>query len=212
MTAGPRVDAGWLAARLAEPAASLGVALPTQALAPLAEYASLLLAWRERINLTGARSAEALADEHLADALALLPHLPPGPFRFVDVGSGAGLPGLVVALLRPDAAGALLEPVRKKHAFLAQAIRALGLGERLAARPERLDAHLRAGGRSAYDVAMSRAVWPPEEWLAQGLPLLRRDGLWLAQAGPSAGSPLPGCERHPYRLHGKERAVLVHRA
>src|SRR5688572_10696434 len=105
MSAERAVSAAWLAARLAEPARALGVAVPEAAFEPLARYASLVLEWGARINLTGARSAEALADDHLADALALLPFLPAGPFSLVDVGSGAGLPGLVLALLRSDASG-----------------------------------------------------------------------------------------------------------
>ena len=89
-------SAAWLEARLAAPARALGVSVPPGAFEPLARYAGLVLGWGERINLTGARTAEALADEHLADALALLPHLPRGAFRLVDVGSGAGLPGVVL--------------------------------------------------------------------------------------------------------------------
>ena len=151
---------------------------------PLARYASLVLEWGARINLTGAKTPEALADEHLADALALLPHLPAGPFSFVDVGSGAGLPGLVVALLRADASGRLLEPIGKKQAFLAHAIRELGLAGRISARAERLEDHLRAGGKGAYDVAVSRAVWPVADWLERGLPLVKAGGLWIGLDGP----------------------------
>lgn len=207
------VSAAWLAARLAEPARALGVEVPAAALDPLARYTSLVLAWGARINLTGAKSAEALADDHLADALALLPHLPARPFSFVDVGSGAGLPGLALALLRSDASGVLLEPTRKKHAFLAHAIRALGLSARIRARAERLDDHLCAGGRGAYDVAVSRALWPAAEWLERGLPLLARGGICFGLAGADAGEmPPPGSERYPYRLHGRERAVWVRRA
>lgn len=206
------VPAGWLEARLAEPARALGAEVPSAAFEPLAQYASLVLEWSARINLTGARTPEALADEHLADALALLRHLPAKPFSFVDVGSGAGLPGLVIALLRADATGRLLEPVGKKHAFLAHAIRTLGLTGRISTRAERLEDHLRAGGRAAYDVAVSRAVWPAAEWLERGLPLVKPGGLWIGLTGPSAGAPPPGCERHPYRIHGRERALLTCRA
>jgi 16S rRNA (guanine527-N7)-methyltransferase len=93
------VSAEWLAARLAEPARALGAALPPSAIEPLAAYANLVLEWGARVNLTGARDAESVADDHLADALALLGQLPGGAFRFIDVGSGAGFPGIVVALL-----------------------------------------------------------------------------------------------------------------
>ena len=206
------VSTEWLEARLAEPARALGAHLSPAAFAPLAQYASLVLEWGARLNLTGAKTPEALADEHLADALALLRYLPAEPFSFVDVGSGAGLPGLVIALLRTDATGRLLEPVGKKHAFLAHAIRTLGLTGRISARAERLEDQLRAGGRGAYDVAISRAVWPAAEWLERGLPLVKPGGLWLGLTGAPAGEPPAGCERHPYRILGRDRALLIRRA
>jgi 16S rRNA (guanine527-N7)-methyltransferase len=206
------VAPSWLEARLTEPAQALGAEIPLAAFESLAQYASLVLEWGARINLTGARTPEALADEHLADALALLRHLPAEPFAFVDVGSGAGLPGLVIALLRADSTGRLLEPVGKKHAFLAHAIRTLGLTGRISARAERLEDHLRAGGRGAYDVAVSRAVWPAAEWLERGLPLVKPGGLWIGLTGSSAGAPPAGCERHSYRIHDRDRALLIRRA
>jgi 16S rRNA (guanine527-N7)-methyltransferase len=205
------VSAAWLGERLAEPARELGVALPPGALEGLAVHASLVLAWGARINLTGARTPEALVDEHLADALALLPHLPAGPFVFADVGSGAGLPGLVLALLRADATGALLEPTGKKHTFLAHAIRTLGLTGRVTARAERLEDHLRTGGRGAYDVAVSRAVWPAAEWIERGVALLRPGGVAIGVEGTDPGECPPGCERHPYPIRGRIRSLLLRR-
>ena len=206
------VSTEWLAARLAEPARTLGAVLPPSAVEPLAAYTSLVLEWGARINLTGARDAESVADDHLADALALLPWLPAGAFRFIDVGSGAGFPGIIVGLLRADAAGVLLEPTRKKHAFLSHAIRALGLSGRLDARAERLEEHLLAGGRGAYDVAISRAVWPAAEWLARGAALVKPGGLLMGVEGAAPGELPRGAERHPYQLAGRARAVVTQRA
>ena len=205
------LSAAWLMARLAAPARELGAAIPESSYEALAQYASLVLEWGARINLTGARTPEALADDHLADALALLPHLPRGPFRFIDVGSGAGLPGVAIALLRQDASGVLLEPTRKKHSFLAHAIRALSLSDRLEARAERLEQHLAEGGRAAYDVAVSRAVWPASEWLSLGGPLLKPVGLLLGVEGRTAGELPPGAVRHSYRLGDRPRAVICWR-
>jgi 16S rRNA (guanine527-N7)-methyltransferase len=203
------VEAGWLAERLAAPARTLGVALPADAVEALARYAGLLLDWGTRINLTGARTAEALADEHLADALALLPHLPAGAFALLDVGSGGGLPGLALALLRPDARAVLLEPTAKKHAFLKHAIRSLGLGGRVEARRERLEAHLEAGGAGAYDVAVARAVWPAAAWLERGAAAVRPGGRVIGLEGASEGELPPGVERHAYRLGERARAVVL---
>ena len=168
-----------------------------------------MLAWGARINLTGARTREALADQHLADALAALPHLPAGAFHFADVGSGAGLPGLVLSILRPEARGVLLEPIRKKHAFLAHAVRELGLAGRLEARAERLEAHLAGGAGAAYDVAISRAVWPAADWLERGRPLLRPGGTILGFEGASPAELPPGATRHSYRLGRRQRSLIV---
>jgi len=205
------IDPAWLAGRLAD--ASPAFPVPDRPhLESLARYAELLLDWSRRINLTGARSPEALVDEHLADALALLPELPDAgrgrPFDLVDVGSGGGLPGVVIAILCPAARGVLLEPIHKKQAFLAHALRVLSLGPRFCSRPERLEEHLAAGGAGAYDVAISRAVWPVSEWLERAPALLRCPGRILAQEG-APGSLPAGALRRPYRLAGRDRAIVV---
>jgi 16S rRNA (guanine527-N7)-methyltransferase len=199
----------WLAGRLADPARELGVALGILELEQLAGYAALVLDWGTRVNLTGARTREALADLHLADALAALPQLPGGAFRFADVGSGAGLPGIVLAILRPEASGVLLEPIRKKHAFLAHAVRELGLAGRIEARAERLEAHLAGGAAASCDVAISRAVWPAAAWLERARPLVRPGGRVLGFEGASPGELPAGARRHPYRIGRRQRSLVV---
>jgi 16S rRNA (guanine527-N7)-methyltransferase len=118
----------------------------------------------------------------------------------------------VIALLRAEASGRLLEPIGKKQAFLAHAIRELSLGGRITARAERLEDHLRAGGKGAYDLAVSRAVWPVADWLERGLPLVKAGGSWIGLTGPSAGDLPAGCKRHPYRIHDRDRVLLIRRA
>lgn len=203
------VSGAWLSGRLAGPARELGVEIGIPELERLARYAGLVLDWGSRINLTGARTREALADEHLADALAFFRHLSAGPFRFVDVGSGAGLPGLVIGILRPDASGVLLEPIRKKHAFLAHALRELGLAGRIEARAERLEAHLAGGAGASYDVAISRATWPAASWLVRGRPCVRPGGRVYGFEGATAGELPADARRHPYTLGGRRRALVV---
>lgn len=205
------VSAAWLGERLVGAERELGVEFSLAALEPLARYAGLVLEAGTRMNLTGARTPEAIADDHLADALALLPHLPGRAFRYVDVGSGAGFPGVVIGVLRPDATGVLLEPTRKKQAFLAHAIRSLGLADRLEARAERLEQHLAAGRGGLYDLAVARAVWPAAQWVELGLPLLAPGGVVLGLEGASTGALPEGAERHPYRLGGRSRAVVSRR-
>ena len=201
-------DGRWMRERLAGHAKALGAELPEPAGAydQLATYAGELVRWNERINLTGARDVPELVDDHLADALPLLAHLPAGAGALVDVGSGAGLPGVVLAVLRPDLDVTLLEPVTKKRHFLAHVIRRLVLA-RARALPERLEDHLEASGAGAYDVAVARAVWPPAEWLERARPLLRRGGRIL---GSVAASDLGNLDVQvaPYTLGARDRAVV----
>lgn len=202
------VDPGWLAERLAEPAARFDVALDGDAAAGLAHLATRLLAWSRRINLTGARDPATLADAHLADALALMPDLEDVRGRLLDVGSGGGLPGLVVAVLRPDLEVVLLEPIAKKHAFLRTAVRELGL-ERARPLRERLEAHRASGAFRAYDAAVSRATFPLAEWLARGLEVVRPGGRVLGLEGAHRGALPPGTVRRPYLRPGADTPCAV---
>jgi 16S rRNA (guanine527-N7)-methyltransferase len=90
----------------------------------LQRYLDLLAAWSPRVNLTGARTPEERVDTLVAPVLAALPWLLPG--LLLDVGSGNGSPGLVLAVLRPDLPVTLLEPRLKRWAFLREAVRAAG--------------------------------------------------------------------------------------
>ncbi len=193
-------------ARLEPVAAEWGVRLPSSAWAPLACYADSLLRWNRRINLTGAVDLPTLVDEHLADALALLPPLPEDAIRLLDVGSGAGLPGVVLALARPDLEVVLLEPRDKRHAFLQAMRRELPL-PRVEVRRARLEA-LEPGPE--FSVLVSRAVWPPGEWLSRCAGWWAHGAWVLAQTGsqPPADLP-PDVTPIPYRLAGRMRHVLV---
>jgi len=111
--------------RIAEGAVRLGVALDAAQLAALHRYLDLLEKWNAAYNLTAVRGRAAMQTEHILDSLAVVPHLRPG--SLLDVGTGAGLPGVVVAIARPDIACVLLDSNGKKTRFLKQAVFDLGL-------------------------------------------------------------------------------------
>lgn len=195
-----------LHALLAPTATRLGVALQPL-LPPMCAYAQLLLQWNQRINLTGARDLETLAREHLADALALVPLLPAAPARWIDVGTGAGLPGVVLAIARPDLQGVLLEPREKRRSFLSSAIRTLRL-ERVSVIGDRVLDHAAGAGAAGYDLAVSRAVLPLQDWLSVGRGLIKPGGVLLGLEG-STPVPLPlGAERLPYDIGLGPRAII----
>jgi 16S rRNA (guanine527-N7)-methyltransferase len=145
----------------------------------LLAYAKLLLTWGQVINLTGAKSVDELVAAHFPDAFAIARGLggtngTSAPARVVDVGSGGGLPAVPVALLRPDCSFVLFEPTAKKVAFLRTAIRELGLGERVRVEASRMK--LPAATAGSFDAAMSRATFPPDEWLGFAWNLVRPGG------------------------------------
>jgi 16S rRNA (guanine527-N7)-methyltransferase len=181
------------------------VACDAGQVAALASYATSLLHWSARINLTAARTIDALIAEHFPDAFALA-RVITQPGRAIDVGSGGGLPAIPLALLRPELAVELCEPIAKKAAFLRTAVRELELSGRVTVRVERGEAVAKgiAGGAPAFDLALSRATLAPEKWLALGRRLVRPGGrvfvLATADALPELG------DREVY--FGGRRALL----
>ena len=99
--------------------------LPAAALDQLASYLHLLVKWNRVYNLTAIRDEAKMVSHHVLDSLAVVNHLPDG--SILDVGSGAGLPGIPIAISCPDRAVTLLDSNHKKSAFLKQAIAELGL-------------------------------------------------------------------------------------
>ena len=109
--------------------AELGLELPAGARERLLDYVALLVKWNRTYNLTAIRDPLAMVAHHLLDSLAVLPHLPLAGTgaRLADAGSGAGLPGIPLALARPQWRVALAESSQKKAAFLRQAARISGI-------------------------------------------------------------------------------------
>jgi 16S rRNA (guanine527-N7)-methyltransferase len=168
----------------------------------LERFVDELLRWNERINLTAARTRDD-ATRHVLDSLAIVPHVPADAKRVIDVGSGGGLPSVVLAISRPDLQVVALEPVHKKHAFLAHCKRTLAPG--LHPLAERVEDH----ASSDYDVAMSRATFALPEWLDIGSRLVRAGGIVLGMEGADLIELPVGATRHPYPLDDRARAIIV---
>jgi 16S rRNA (guanine527-N7)-methyltransferase len=147
-------------ARIERASAALGAKLDERARGAIATWLERLKQWNARIDLTAARTDDELVDLMLADALVLAPRLPAGA-RVVDVGTGAGAPGLALALLRPDLRVTLVEPLGKRAAFLRTVLGEVERGEVVI---ERARGQALAG-RRAWDVAVSRATLGPGAWL-----------------------------------------------
>ncbi|MEI7894049.1 MAG: RsmG family class I SAM-dependent methyltransferase [Myxococcales bacterium] len=152
-------------------------ACPPQTRTALTTWLEQLETWNQRIDLTAARSREELCDLMVADALELSSRLPSG-LSVVDVGTGAGAPGLALAVLRPDLRVTLVEPKVKRLAFLRTV---LGVLERSDVRL--VQARVQGLVEHAWDVAMARATFAPAEWLSLGRRLVVPGGsVWVLLA------------------------------
>ena len=161
-----------------------------------AEYARLLATEGTVRGMIGPREVPRLWERHLLNSAAIASLVPVGA-RVVDVGSGAGLPGIPLALARPDLTVTLLEPLARRVAFLTECVHRLRL-ERVTVvrgRAEEDPIRRQLGGA---DVVTARAVAPLDKLAGWCLPLLRPGGLLLAMKGSTAAAelaatgPLPG--------------------
>ena len=135
-------------------------------------YLSLILRWNARLNLTSIRTVDAILSKHLVESVACARALPDGIASLLDFGSGAGLPGIPIALCRPEIAVTLAESQGKKAAFLQEAVRVLGISaEVFAGRAETLGmvygcVTLRAVDKMPRAVAAAARLAAPSGWLA----------------------------------------------
>lgn len=159
--------------------AQLGLELTPEQQQKLLGYLVLLQKWNKVYNLTAIRQPSQMVSHHLLDSLAVLPYLWSG--RWLDVGCGAGLPGLVLALMRPEWTFTLLDSNSKKTSFVQQAIIEMGLHNVnvCCARAE----CWQPGEK--FDGIISRAFAETAEFTALTRHLLAQDGRWLAMKGVS---------------------------
>ena len=174
---------GQLRSRLVELAQQLNIEPSAPQIVGLLAYLELLVHWNATYNLTSVRQPSEMLVHHLADCLALIRPLErefgaSRDWRILDVGSGAGLPGVVLALMAPHASVVCVDKVGKKVAFIRQVIARVGLKNLRAehARVERLDS-----GR--FDLIISRAFAPLGDFAALTRSHLAPGGRWLAMKG-----------------------------
>ena len=158
---------------------------------PLAEaYAGLLADDGVERGLIGPREAPRLWERHLLNCAVLQEEIPRG-VTICDIGSGAGLPGLVLAIARPDLTVTLVEPLLRRTTFLTEAVERLRLVNVEVVRSRAEELH----GAREFDVVTSRAVAPLGRLLDWSMPLVRQGGLLLAMKGSSAAEEIRGAQR-----------------
>ena len=167
-------------AALREGAAALGVPLSDRQAERLLAYGELILKWNKVYNLTALRDPALVLTHHLLDSLAVIPPLQrewPSPGRLLDVGAGAGLPGVVIAILRDDLDVSCLDAVAKKAAFVQQVAAELAL-------PNLHGVHARVESLTGqFDVVSSRAFASLPDFFIGSAQVIQPRGVWLAMKG-----------------------------
>jgi 16S rRNA (guanine527-N7)-methyltransferase len=216
-----------LAGALALECGRLGLDVKPDAMQRLAAFAVSLWSWNERLNLTRHTTPESFAARDVADSLALVPHLAAAE-RVLDVGTGGGVPGAILAILRPDLRVELSDSVAKKARAVAEIVKEAGLRVPVHAAAAQELVAARAKGPDRFDTLVVRAVAPLEKLLRWFEPLADRYGRMLVIKGPRweaekaearhkglgkkvsirriASWPLPGSDNESVLLEIKARA------
>lgn len=188
-----------------------GFALDPERRAALSTWLGELCVWNARMDLTAAKTADELTELMVTDALVLATMIPtPGSarVRVVDVGTGAGAPGLALAIARPDLALTLVDPLGKRIAFLRTVL----------GRLRRADVALVTGRgdslpRGAFDVAISRATLAPADWLDLGRTLVSSAGgevYVLLSDGDGDEAPDLETREYSWPFSGRVRRIVRH--
>ncbi|HEV8582356.1 MAG TPA: RsmG family class I SAM-dependent methyltransferase [Thermoanaerobaculia bacterium] len=184
------------------------VPLEPRSISALHEHYGELRRWNRRTNLVGPGTAGEILKRHYGESLAALPLLPAGARRGLDLGSGAGFPGLVLAAARPNLEMTLAEARERKWAFLLAAARKASLP--CPCRNVRVQVPLPAGLPESVDVITSRALrLDPETWSALA-DRLREDGrvlLWVGEHDPELPPELVSCGA--VKLAGSEKRRIL---
>ncbi len=168
---------GTLAAELRNGCEALGLDIDSKDVSKLCSYIEMLEKWNRAYNLTAIRDSGSMITHHLLDSLAVLPWIRPG--RMLDVGTGAGLPGIPLAITRPDYPFTLLDSNGKKTRFLLQVLAVLGL-KNVSVVQQRVQHVVDTTG---FDMVLSRAFASLRDMVVATEHLLAEGGCWMAMKG-----------------------------
>lgn len=187
--------------RLVQKCSMWNISLTPDQLTALDKYAELLVETNKHVNLTAITTPEGIEDRHFVDSL-LLAAQPEVAGRMVDVGTGAGFPGIVAKIYKPDLELTLMEPTGKRVDFLKYLCAELGLtGVEFA--KERAEEAARKVWREQFDVACARAVAALPVLCEYCLPLVRVGGVFIALKGPDAPEELSASTAALKKLGGR---------
>ena len=185
------------------------ISLPENTVENLTLYGNLLLEWNEKINLTAIKDPKDIVIKHFIDSLSLLKVInPKSGENLIDIGTGAGFPGMVIKILRPELNVTLLDGHAKRFIFLEDLQNKLGI------KTENL--HMRAelaakekNYREKYDYATARAVAKLSVLCEYCLPFVKKDGKFISMKGPGADQELIEAKKAIEILGGKNEGIIL---
>ena len=190
--------------KLADAIRELKIECDERTPARIARYHEMLADWNTRMNLTGDTDFDTSLDRHYTDSLAPLVNkaLFPEGASLIDVGSGAGFPGLPLAIARPDLKVTLLDSLMKRIGFLDAVVKGLGLSNVKLVHSRAEDGGRDAKLRETYDIAVARAVAPLPVLCELLLPFVKVGGRMICYKGPSAEEELQAGQKAAHMLGG----------
>ncbi len=197
-------DAGRLTQRerrrlLISGARLLGVSLNASKVSACERFLDELIKWNQRMNLTALREERSIIVRHFLDSFTLVKYLPEGA-SLLDIGPGAGFPGVPLKIARPSLYVVLLEASRKKTFFHRHIIRSLGLSDIRSVWGRSDQGEIQANLGSCFDVVVSRATSPLEVFLREAIHFIHSGGVIIAMKGRSLSAMIPS-ESLPLTLY-----------
>ncbi len=193
---------------IAEKARIMGIDLPENALPLFQKHARMITEWNQRLNLTRI-SEEEMAEKHFVDSLTVLLVPKVNDARnAIDIGSGAGFPGIPLKVVRPDMKITLVDSLGKRVKFLERVVRALELEGIRCYHSRAEEMGQDKGHREKYDVALARAVASLVLLCEYLVPLVRMGGIMVALKGPSGKEEVKEAERALDILGGRVEDIL----
>lgn len=189
--------------RLRELCAGVQIEITDEQLEKFQRYMELLVEWNQKMNLTAITDPEGVTVKHFYDSLMVLrcTEIPQGA-SLIDVGTGAGFPGIPLAIMRPGLQLTLLDSLNKRLVFLEEVCRSLGIHAQLRhARAE--EGGRQAGLRESFDIATARAVAGMNVLCEYCLPFVKKGGLFIAMKGPDGENEVKEASRGIGVLGGK---------
>jgi 16S rRNA (guanine527-N7)-methyltransferase len=178
----------------------LGFTISKEQLNAFITYLSELKRWNKAYNLTGLKKDEDIIIKHFLDSLLYLKAIPDGKIKIADVGSGAGFPGIPIKIIRPEIEMFLIEPSRKKSAFLRHIIRQLGLENISVIEKSIEEIKLNHELSFQVDIALTRALFSIRDFIKKATPIVKESGKLILNKGPKVQEELKLLKNIKYEI------------